>query len=603
MRPPSKRRTIWIIAIATGLLLLAVVVLPFLASTRLVSDRIAEDMGEWTGLDVTIGSPPQIHFWPDLQADFADVTLALPGGGALMTAERVEVELSPWAALGGDIDFSMARFIRPTIRLAEGEPMPVLPAGGRIARSIGTARQLVAEDGATPDLSRLPDDDFGVVEFAEGRVVRVSGSSEQEIASGLSGRIDWETLDGRASMVVRGLASGTPFALNVSSANPLLLFGGGASPLRLTLESQPLKASFDGTANLGTSPYADGRASLSAASTQQLLAWSGREMPVHEFGAISLEGRVLGDSARIRLEEATISLGGAPARGALDLMLAGKLPKLSGTLAFETLDIGGFLSAFTPLDIAEGTGPQSLDTDFATRLALDLRLSAQQAKAGAIALADVAATARVDQGFAAFDISDARAFGGDIQAGLRFDRKDASVGVELRLLASDIDGGAFGTATGLARLIPQAHGAMSVILKSEGDSWGGLLARANGSVSANFGQGALPEINLDGLVSRARESAPFPLQEVASGVSPISGMDLKSVVAKGTATLERVEIRSQQQKVTLKGTAGIADGVLALLATAEPAQATSGAETPAVLFQIDGPWQAATVTPIQAAAE
>ncbi len=112
--------------------------------------------------------------------------------------------------------------------------MPVLPAGGRIARSIGTARQLVAEDGAQPDTSRLPDDDFGVVEFAEGRVVRVSGASEKELATGLSGRIDWETLGNRGSMVVRGLAGGEPFALNASSANPLLLFGGGASALRLT---------------------------------------------------------------------------------------------------------------------------------------------------------------------------------------------------------------------------------------------------------------------------------------------------------------------------------------------------------------------------------
>ena len=64
-----------------------------------------------------------------------------------------------------------------------------------------------------------------------------------------------------------------------------------------------------------------------------------------------------------------------------------------------------------------------VDGDFASRLNLDLRLSSQQATAGSLTLGDVAATARVNDGFAAFDISDAKAFGGNVQTGLRFDRK------------------------------------------------------------------------------------------------------------------------------------------------------------------------------------
>ena len=104
-------------------------------------------------------------------------------------------------------------------------------------------------------------------------------------------------------------------------------------------------------------------------------------------------------------------------------MLTGKLPMVAGTLAFDTLDLRAFLSAFTPLEPSVGSGPGIIDADFASRLNLDLRLSAAQATVGAIALADVAATARVDEGMAAFDISDAAAFGGNIQAGLRFDRK------------------------------------------------------------------------------------------------------------------------------------------------------------------------------------
>ena len=44
---------------------------------------------------------------------------------------------------------------------------------------------------------------------------------------------------------------------------------------------------------------------------------------------------------------------------------------------------------------------------------------------------------------AGLDISDASAFGGDIQAGIRFRRGAAGTDVEMRLFASEIDGGAF----------------------------------------------------------------------------------------------------------------------------------------------------------------
>ena len=60
---------------------------------------------------------------------------------------------------------------------------------------------------------------------------------------------------------------------------------------------------------------------------------------------------------------------------------------------------------------------------------MDLRVSARQASLGSIVLADVAATARIDETLAAFDISDASVFGGDIQAGLRLDRKAEATGI------------------------------------------------------------------------------------------------------------------------------------------------------------------------------
>ena len=57
-------------------------------------------------------------------------------------------------------------------------------------------------------------------------------------------------------------------------------------------------------------------------------------------------------------------------------------------------------------------------------------------------------------------------------------RRDATV--EMRLLASDIDGGAFGAAAGMTRLAPIGRGTVSVILKGAGSAGDRCSGNANG---------------------------------------------------------------------------------------------------------------------------
>lgn len=602
MRTPLLRRSLWALAVAAALVVISVLALPYAASTRLVRDRIADEMSEWSGLDVAIAAAPEISVWPDLQANLTGVTLSLPGSAGkapAIAAERVEIELSALAAFGGDVDFSRARFIRPTIRI-DANGAAALPDGGRIARAIETARQIVVENRTSPDTGRLPAEEFGVVEISDGKVVAVSGTTETEIVTGLAGKIGWEELDGRASATATGTWRGKQFTVDLASANPLLFLGGAAAPVTVSLKSTSLNLSFDGMAGLGENPYVDGRVNFSAPSVRKMLEWS-RTGLLHEstIGAVALESRVIGDTERLRFEEAEIALDGKPARGALDLLLSGKLPMVSGTLAFDTLDLRAFLSAFTPLDPSAGTGPGIIDADFASRLNLDLRLSAAQATVGTIALADLAATARVDEGLAAFDISDASAFGGTIQAGLRFDRKAAGTQVEMRLLASDVDGGSFAAAAGMTRLAPAGRGTVSVILKGDGSSWDALLAHANGSFSANFGQGGLSGVDIDALLARAKGGAPFALAEAAGEASPIDALELKANIADGIATIERAEVRSPLHRIALAGGTQLASGELDLSGIAEPPQQAAAQAEPAAAtsFRIGGPWNAPVVTP------
>ena len=599
------RRSIWAIAGIAVLVAVVIAALPFIASTQIVKDRIAFELSAWSGFRVSIEGTPDIEIWPDFRATLTDVTLTEwndSGNSPVFEAERVEVELSSWSALLGNIDFSDAHFERPTLYLKRrpdgGYEWPH-SQGGRIIRSIERARTTVASDPAQPDLGKLPSDEFGVIEFVDGRVIGVSDEGRDELAGDITGKVSWGALNKSGSMSATGVWRGEQVAIDLSSPRPLLLFAGGEAPLVASLKAAPVEASFDGVANFAGEGHFDGQAKIAAPSLRRVLEWSRPGiLPESPVGPIAVAAKVSGNLARLKLDGAQVTLNGSPGTGVLDLSLAGSVPSIAGTLAFDTLDLITFASAFAPMT----SGAPEIDTSFADRINLDLRLSAAKATAGSIALAELAATVQVKGGLAAFDISDAEAFGGNVQAGIRFDRQANGTQGELRLLASDIDGGAFGAAAGMSRLMPIGRGTVSVILKGPGPSWERLLQNANGSVAATFGVGAIAGLDLQAFLKRASERGFFSLDEVAGGTLPVDGVELKATISNGVARLDKAEARTPTNRIWLTGIVPYVGRGLALsgaIESKDPA-ATPAALAPRIAFFVGGSWSAPFISPLLA---
>ncbi|MER8482548.1 AsmA family protein [Mesorhizobium sp. M1322] len=609
MSSPLIRRGIWAIGVAVLVIALAVAALPLVASTRIVRDRIAWEMSAWSGFRVTIDGAPRIEVWPNFRAILTDVTLSQwteTDAPPVIEAERVEVNLSAMAALRGDVVFSTARLIRPTIRVqraAHGLFLPALPSGGRITRSIDIARAVVSANPAKPDLSKLPADPFGTIEFRNGRVVTSVDGKDAEILSSLSGQATWAAMNSNATLSATGIWRGESVAVDAASSNPLVLFGGGAAPMTLSFKAAPASFSFDGVASMSENAYFDGQAKFAAPSLRRVLEWSRAGIaPGAAIGSVSVSSKVTATSGRIKFENTEIALDDNPGMGALDFSFGEARPVIAGTLAFETLDLRSFLSAFTPLAPTDGAGPGEIDISVADRIDLDLRLSAAQATAGAIQLADVAAAAQVKNGLAVFDISDASAFGGNIQSSLRFDRKPGGTQVEIRLLASDIDGGAFGTAAGMTRLVPIGTGTVSVILKGPGSTWDSIFENADGSVSAKFGQGALSRFNLEAFLKHNEQGGFFALDDVSDGTLPIDGAELKASISNGVAKIDKAEANSAKYKIWLSGIASYAGRGLALsggiIQADQPATQTNNQGPNQSSFFVGGTWSTPFISPI-----
>lgn len=597
-----------VLALAALLLLalLFVFTLPWAASTQLVRDRIALELSLWSGYRVSLGEAPAIEVWPSFKATLKDVAFhewIESGNPPVLEVDRLETSLSALAALRGEVVISAVSMHRPQLRLAKSEAgveLPASPGGGRMMRAIETARDVVAGNPVNPDRAALPPDAFGVVEFSDGRIT-VLGSEEGDAVTSLNGRLSWPALDRGARLNATGIWRGENVSLEASAPSPLLLAAGANAPLKVAVKSPLLEASFDGSASLSPGLYLDGQASLSSPSLKRMLEWSRTPIsPGAAVGAMSIAGRVQGDASRLRLDSVALTLGGNTGRGVLDLSLAEPRPAISGTLAFDKLDLRSFLSAFMPAATGDGNIHDPINTEFTEQLALDMRLSARTATLGQLALSDVAASAQVKNGLAAFDISDATAFDGTIQAGVRIDAAGEAKTVEMRVMATDVDAFALAKAAGAERLLPQGRATISAAIKGAGADWDAVMGSTEGAVTASLGPGALVGLDMARFRERWGQGGFFALSEVSGNTLPLRGMDFKAKVNGGVARIEKADLLLDGQVMSISGIIPYFGRALALSGHVAPVNANGERGDAELPFFIGGAWDTPFVSPVRA---
>lgn len=603
----AAARGIWAIAIALVVVAIVAIGLPYVASNLILREGIARQLSAWSGYRVTLQSAPTIHVWPSFSADLDNVVLSPwdPDAPPAIEAEQVHVDLSALAALTGETVFTRIRLVRPTIRLDGSRDLLTLPAltsGGKLETAIRVAGRLLEKNPAKPDLSALPDEPLAALEIQDGRIVqRMSRDGrDDEILTSLSATLDWPAFDRAAAVKASGIWHGEAVSVEASSAQPLLLLAGGTVQTALSVKSAPLAMSFSGLASAATNAFVDGDLKLSSPSLKRMLEWAGADAaPGDANGPFEVSCHVSGSPARLKFEKAQLTLNGNPGMGVFDISFGQRPIGVSGTLAFKTLDLQSIVAAFTQLPSGREGSDGALETAAPGQFDVDLRLSAASAAAGTIALSNVAATAQVKGGLAAFDISDAKAFDGNLQLGLRVDRKAEGTAVELRLVAENVDGAAAAAALDWP-FLPHARGSSSVIIKGTGTRWEEVFATADGSISATFGKGEIPGIDLKALRARSAKGGFFPLFGVKGGNLPIEKAELKATVTNGIARIDRASAASGTTRVTLGGLVPLAGGGLALsgwIAPADQKPADAGT-VPKLGFFIGGSWNAPFFSPV-----
>ena len=609
------RPVLAVIILLAVLVVGALAALPYIVSSDAIRLHLAQNISAWTGYSVEIRQPPRMSFFPVFRASLSDVTLSKMGdtSAPFMTAERIEVEMSPLDALFGRVAFSETRLINAHFNLSE--PVEDLPqfvnilasSSGRLGLAIRQARSLAAkksdsEQNADKQLQTMP---FGRLVLEDSSIGFTTRNTEQQKEiTAINATINWPQTTSAATVKGKAVWQEETAEYNLSVAQPLLLLARGMSQITAQISSKPLSVSFDGRSNISENIFTEGAFSLTSPSLSESLHWLGLSsdasytLRTTEEDAFSIETNISATPLRIKLADIALNLNNMPAKGAAEIGFGKQRPVVTGTLAFQTLNAVSFFHTVTTLvtKVSEDeqsklydtyryyyAPPRMIDTRLLNSADLDIRLSSQNATIGAAQMTGLAAALQIRDGQAIFDIGDAKAFKGSIQTSIKLSQtENGQDNVGIRLNAANIDSAAFLTALGLSDPILSGQGNLSVTAETSPQSLHSMLQNARGQISFTLNNGRMLGFDLNDFIARMKSEGFFALQRRDKVSLDFKRLDVKASLGDGVATLETTQVETVQGALSLTGIIPLTDRSLALSGTLSlPQLAKEPAEKPA----------------------
>ena len=409
--------------------------LPLVVSTDAIRIRLAQDLSAWTGYNVQLREAPHLDLFPYPKASLSGVTLTPMNDEAapLMEAERIEVDLSLFDALLGHISFSQTRIINPHFVMEE--PVKTVAdffdtlsrSQGSFGSAVREAREIVGKNPDHPDTTRLLNQPFGRIVIENGELLyRESLGGMAEKITALNAVLEWPESTRAASFRANAIWHGQATDLRIDAMQALILLSGGTSDLRASLNSLSGGITFEGKGRLSDNYIFDGRLSARSPGWNKTLDWLG----YHQLLGQGLKAPLVWESdfsaqpGHMQFNNVIFSFDKDNARGALATGYQDDLPLVSGSLAFDRLNLDTLIATFFP----DEEKNEFLDLSVLDRIGLDIRMSAPEAKLGNVTLNNLAAAIQIRNGKGIFDLGNANAFGGAIQSNIQISRDNDKIG-------------------------------------------------------------------------------------------------------------------------------------------------------------------------------
>jgi AsmA protein len=600
LRRPFGRRLIAIGLVIIALFVLFRIVAPFLISSSLVRDRMERAVEAWTGHDVTIGGAPDIRFWPEPRVTLPDVIIR-------ETDDQNSRLLGSVRRISASFDLLETLIGRPVFKdfhLSDPHLFVERTRDGHLNWSdnglLGQAVQKAHANGGQQILDGTLDVPIGDIRIRGGIVDILNDENGRSFKlTGIDGDVTWPSLADAMQLTASARFGTQAITLDFKSPDPLLLLGGRDGRASAALQSTLFQAKFDGLANLTTHGFLSGDVALSTSDFPRLAKWMGLQFPgMSGLKAISLQARALTNDGALRFENLSFDIDGVEGSGIVDLITpAGHPPRLTGTLALQTVDFLPLIQTMAPLLMEDTPEAKALRN----RLELDLRLSVKKASLGAVEIDEVALGLMNTQDQSRLDILDGDFAGGRLTGRVASIKEGEDGGIAVRLALHSVDFASIIQQLSLHGPLPAGRGSAELDVDIARPLTAEAWRNAKGSIHFSAGAGTISGINLATIRQLAGTSAYFPLSQASDGTLGFSGIDLTAAIANGSADIRSGTITGTNDTISLAGVVPYLNSSLALSATVQPmavdGAAPASGQAPATFF-IGGSWPNPIIWPI-----
>lgn len=541
-----------ILALFAGYLVLA----SALVSVDTARNRAISQFSAWSGREVTASDSAELGLFPAPSLVLRDLRVSGPDGdsdSAVLTAERVTADIRILPLLIGRISLSALTLDNAQIRLtrsADGKrnwEFDGAPAAVQLALTGGLPFDRVVLNNAALNYYDAVRD-------------------ESESASLPSLTLDWENIRQPATLTGTIVARDEMLDFHTRVDYVPAFFNGNTTAVSAELTSELLNARLDGDLTDYKSVRFAGELDASGPSLRRIIAFfGGPETSGPGFGPVELSGHADLKPDKLFVDRGSIRLDDNSATGTLSIAMSANdtVPKVTGTLAFSTLNLTPYLEA---LDGGGDVGWRELriDTDWFDNFDADVRLSADQITAGRYTFGNTAASAFLTDRLLEIGLAQAEFYKGTLSGNVSITdlRGDAGQTADIQLRATDFN---LGETIRLAFDSPEFGGTatMSVDLETRGKSLGEQADALAGSLTLLSVDGGIPDFGM--VAASDALAANTPLEGVSrGGVAFYQRLKLHGSIRNSQLVLETLLLEAKSYSASLNGTVNMADRMIEL---------------------------------------
>lgn len=519
------------VAVLVVVLVAAAVAVPFFIPTDEIKTRITQGVESATGRELVIAGDLSVSILPSLAVVAEDISFSNADGAAdpnMASLKALRLKLNVLPLITGNVQVDEFVLVDPVINLEidkNGKPNWEF-ASASAPDSGAPAPSGDADSGGGGGGSAISDISLGDIQLVNGNLKFTDAASGtiQEV-SDINLAVTLTDLDSPFTADGSMQWNAKTIELAVTSDKPRGLTTGAEAPVGLSVETDVIKLSFEGSVATAAKLLVDGALDVSTPSIRDLAAWTGNpiEFEGTGLGPFSLAGQVKVDGATYSFNDAKIGIDEIQGDGRVSIATAGAKPQIDAELNLGMLDLnpylppakegeasgGGASGAATGGDSAGGaaaapadwsddpidvSGLQAVNANFALTVA---GILVQEIKVGESAL-----NVGLKDGLLGVDLTELNLYDGKGQGKLTVDGRNAVPAVSQSFALSGITAEPLLTdAAGFDRL--SGTGNMEFAVTAQGGTQRQMVENLNGKGAVTFNDGAIKGINLAAMVRNA----------------------------------------------------------------------------------------------------